>query len=239
MKKLFIGLAFAGSLFVNAQEKTKSSSPISFGVKAGFNATTLSRTNTDRYNYGSYYEDQNNDDRLKPGFNAGLFVNIPVAQKFSIQPELLFSQMGSKSEERYRYVTGGTSYKRDNDYTTNLNYLVLPVMVQYNILPQLYVEAGPEFGLLLSGKSKGDVTINERSGTMNSTYHDSFSNKLPMDLYNKFNFGLGIGAGYYFTPKFAVTARFTAGLTNVMKDNDFNYKVKNNALQVGVAYKFK
>ncbi|WP_099767222.1 hypothetical protein [Chryseobacterium sp. 52] len=42
-----------------------------------------------------------NDQKLKAGFNAGVFVHIPVAEKFSIQPELLFSQLGSGY---YRYL---------------------------------------------------------------------------------------------------------------------------------------
>ncbi|WP_347216454.1 porin family protein [Chryseobacterium sp.] len=234
MKKLFIGLAFVGSLFMNAQEKTKSSSPITFGVKAGFNATTLSRSH-DSYTYDEY----DSNEKMKPGFNAGVFVNIPVAEKFSVQPELLFSQLGSKTEENYRYIINGNAhFRQDTEYTTNLNYLVLPIMVQYNILPQLYVEAGPEFGLLLGGKNKGDENTVIRQGNSTSIDKSSFSKKINMDFYNRFNFGIGIGAGYYFTQNFGVTARFTAGLTNVM-DIDNDYKVRNNAFQVGVAYKFK
>lgn len=232
MKKLFIGLAFTGSLFINAQEKTKSSSPITFGVKAGFNATTISR-NDDK---DGYYD---NDQKMKAGFNAGVFVNIPVAEKFSIQPELLFSQLGSKSEARYRETQGNRMVSVEVNDKTNLNYLVLPVMVQYNILPQLYVEAGPEFGFLLGGKSKGDVTITEREGNFTSYQSETSSSKINMDRFNRFNVGIGIGAGYYFTPQFGVTARFTAGLTNIMKSDFDVYKARNNAFQVGVAYKFK
>ncbi|AZA76521.1 PorT family protein [Chryseobacterium sp. G0186] len=232
MKKLFMGLAFAGCLFVHAQEKVKSSSPITFGVKAGFNASTV--TSNDSYNY-------DNNEKLKPGFNAGVFVNIPVAEKFSIQPELLFSQMGSKTEDYLTLSSNDYRYRRTSTYTTNFNYLVLPVMVQYNILPQLYVEAGPEFGLLLGGKSKGDYTVTETSGTKTNIYSESFSNKIPKDLYNKFNFGIGIGAGYYFTQSFGVTARFTAGITSLLKNDisENDNKSRNNAIQVGVAYKFK
>lgn len=213
MKKLFIGLAFAGSLFINAQEKTKSSSPVTFGVKGG-----LSLSNFSDNNNRDYYDDEN---KMKAGFHAGVFVNIPVAEKFSVQPELLFSQLGSKIEERERYNNG--NYRRDSDYSANLNYLVLPVMVQYNILPQLYVEAGPEFGFLLGGKFKGDDTITQRFGNTTSTTHESFSEKLDMDLYNRFQLGIGIGAGYYFTPKFGVTARFTAGITNILDNRDSEY----------------
>ena len=52
-----------------------------------------------------------------------------------------------------------------------------------------------------------------------------------MKLYNKFNFGIGIGAGYYFTQNFGVTARFTAGITGIFK-NDYGSKVKNNAFSL-------
>lgn len=227
MKKLILGLAFAGSLLVNAQEKTKSSSPITFGVKAGFNASTLSKA--DQYD---------NDQKLKPGFNAGVFVNIPVAQKFSIQPEILFNQLGSKTEERELYYVNSDKYKREADYKKNLNYLSIPVMVQYNILPQLYVEAGPEFSFLLGGKNKGDVTTTTTTGNTTVTETSSFSNKINKDFHNKFNFGIGIGAGYYFTQNFGVTARFTAGITDVYKHNSGD-AIRNNAFQVGVAYKFK
>ncbi|MCT2409211.1 PorT family protein [Chryseobacterium antibioticum] len=226
MKKLILGLAFAGSLLVNAQEKTeqKSTSPITFGVKAGFNASTLST-----------YDGYDNDQKMKAGFNAGVFVNIPVAEKFSVQPELLFNQLGSKIEERN---SSSNSYRMEYDYKKTLNYLSVPVMVQYNILPQLYVEAGPEFGFLLGGKDKGEFTAIKTSGNTTTTETTTFSDKIVKDLHNRFNFGIGIGAGYYFTQNFGVTARFTAGITDIYKENSGN-AIRNNAFQVGVAYKFK
>lgn len=229
MKKLFLGLALVGSLFTYAQEKekTKSTSPVTFGVKAGLNATTL--TKADNYD---------NDQKLKAGFHAGVFVNIPVAEKFSIQPELLFSQLGSKTEDSYTYYSDNYRFRQEYDYKLNLNYITLPVMVQYNILPQLYVEAGPEFGLLLGGRSKGDRTLTETTGNITTTKTEKFSDKIPTKIYNKFNFGIGIGAGYYFTENFGVTARFTAGVTDIFKNNSGD-AIRNNAFQVGVAYKFK
>lgn len=233
MKKLFVGLAIVGSLIVNAQEKTKSSSPVTFGVKGGLTASTISCSD-DRY---YEYEEHNDEDKLKVGFQAGVFVNIPVAEKFSIQPELLFNQLGSKVEERYNHYSSNSSFKHNSEYKVNLNYLTLPVMVQYNILPQLYVEAGPEFGYLLGGKVKGDDITTMTTGNSTTISKESYSEDLPMDIYRRFNFGIGIGAGYYFTQNFGVTARFTAGISNIMKETD--YKMRNNAFQVGVAYKFK
>jgi len=212
---------------VNAQEKTKNSSPVTFGVKAGLNASTLSKA--DQYD---------NDQKIKPGFNAGVFVNIPVAEKFSIQPEILFNQVGSKTEERDEFYINSDRYRREVNYKKTLNYITVPVMLQYNILPQLYVEAGPEFGFLLGGKDKGDITMTRNSGNTTVTETSNFSGKIVKDLYSTFNFGIGIGAGYYFTQNFGVTARFTAGVTDIYKHNSGD-AIRNNVFQVGVAYKFK
>ncbi|MBO9691210.1 porin family protein [Chryseobacterium sp.] len=235
MKRVLLGLTLGGSLLINAQEKEKSaasSSPARFGVKAGFNMSKFSSGSRDN---------AENNEKLKLGSHIGVFVHIPVSEKFSVQPELLFSQSGSKIEEKYMYASAfdGHIIRQEFSYKTNLNYLVLPVMVQYNILPQLYVEAGPEFGVLLGGKTEGDQwTENSYGGTV-STHSESFSNNIPMKLYNRFNFGIGFGAGYSFTQSFGITARFTAGLTGIFNSDYNDNKVRNNVLQVGVAYKFK
>lgn len=233
MKKIFLGLTFAGSFLISAQEKeqpvaTKPSS-VRFGIKAGFNGSTFSRGER---------SEVDNSEKIKAGSHIGVFANIPLAEKFSIQPELLFSQLGSKTEDIFIHNSENSSTKHEYTYKTNLNYLTLPVMIQYNILPQLYVEAGPEFGLLLGGKINGDGRSEVIFEGTITTGTESFSENITMKLYNKFNFGIGIGAGYYFTQNFGVTARFTAGITGIFK-NDYGSKVRNNALQIGVAYQFK
>ncbi|MCW3162335.1 porin family protein [Chryseobacterium oryctis] len=208
MKKVILGLAVIGSTFAFAQT-TKSSSPVSFGVKAGMNVSSLSK------------DKDLDDQKSKIGFNAGVFANIPVASSFSVQPELLYSQYGSKAE----YKLLGDKYSS----STNLDYLTVPVMFQYNALPNLYLEAGPEFGFMLSAKNK---VKNETSG--NSSTTDDFKDNL-----NTFNFGIGLGAGYYFTPNIGITARYVAGLTDIAKDRpNGSDAVKNNVFQVGLAYKF-
>ena len=207
MKKLFLGLAVVAGSFTFAQQKT-STSPLTFGVKAGLNVSSLSKSEG--------LEDQGS----KVGFNAGGFVNIPVGHSFSVQPELLYSQYGSK----YDQTILGKKYS----YSKNLDYIAVPVMLQYNALPNLYFEAGPEFGFLVGANNK------LKSESNNSSIADADVKK-----YTKgFNVGLGIGAGYYFIPNLGVTVRYVAGLTDTYKDNSGD-AVKNNVFQVGLAYKFK
>lgn len=228
MKKLILGIAFAGSFVVNAQEKTeqKSTAPITFGVKGGMNISSLTDGNEDAYfNY---------ERKAKIGFNAGVFANIPVSDKFSIQPEVMYNGLGSKIESTIFFDI--PSARMNGKETLSLSYLSIPLMFQYNIIPDLYVEAGPEFGFLLGGRSKNELTQTSNLDGTSST--QSYSGKIAMYMFNKFNFGIGLGAGYYFTQNLAVTARFTAGITDVYKLNNGD-AVRNNALQIGLAYKFK
>ena len=74
---------------------------------------------------------------------------------------------------------------------------------------------------------------NETTGDLIATSDDY------KDDLNNFNFGLGLGAGYYFTPNVGLTARYVAGFTDIYKDGqNAGDAVKNNVFQVGLAYKF-
>ena len=196
MKKLFLGLGLVAGTFAFAQ---------SFGIKGGMNVSSLS-------NDGGL-----DDSKSKIGFNAGVFMNAPIAESFSIQPEVLYSQYGSKVEST---VLG-------NKFSSarKLDYITVPVMFQYNATPAFYLEAGPEFGFLASAKQKA-------TGNNNSSITE-----LNKDNFNTFNFGVGLGAGYYFTPNVGLTARYVAGFTDTYKDNNGD-AIKNNVFQVGLAYKF-
>lgn len=217
MKKLILGLAVTASSLAFAQKTstaTSSSNPITFGVKGGMNVSSLSN--------GADLSDS----KSKIGFNAGVFANIPVASSFSIQPEVIYNDLGSKVTREYTVL--GNKFK--NESSTNLGYIAVPVMFQYNALPNLYLEAGPEFGFLVSAKDKFKSSTNGNTNTQISS-----RNK---DDFKTFNFGIGIGAGYYFTQNLGVTVRYTAGVTDIYKTNSGD-AVRNNVFQVGLAYKFK
>ena len=201
MKKLVLGAAIAMSSLTFAQQ---------FGVKAGMNVSSLSS------------DASLSDQKSKIGFNAGVFMNAPLAENFSIQPELMYSQMGDKGTT----TVSGTTYSS----ARNHDYITLPVMFQYNATPSFYLEAGPEFGLLVSAKNKLKNESNGNTLAESSNYKD--------DL-NGFNVGVGLGAGYYFTPNVGLTARYVAGFTDIAKDRPSGSdSVKNNVFQVGLAYKF-
>ena len=160
----------------------------------------------------------NSDAKSKIGFYAGAFMNAPISAEFSIQPEVVYSQQGAKF--------GNSSFEgiTTQDPKLNLGYINVPVMVQYNATPDFYLEAGPEFGFMVDAKLKGKVN----GSTQTADVKDGF---------NTFNFGMGLGAGYRFTPNISINARYTAGFTNIVKNNGGD-SVRNNNFQLGLGYTF-
>ena len=199
MKKLFLGLSIAASSLVFSQQ---------FGIKGGMNISSIS-------------DDGYDDTKSKVGYYGGIFVNIPASESFSIQPEVIYSNLGSE----VKGTVLGNSYSQK----LNLNYITVPVMFQYKATPQFYLEAGPEFGFLVSADSK--TTWNNSTSTA----------ELDKDNFNNFNMGVGLGAGFDITKNVGINARYVAGFSDVTKpssDPSTNAKNKNNTFQVGLNFKF-
>ncbi len=131
MKKiLFTVLAISAFGFSNAQDQksTKhrgSSDEVRFGLKAGLNNCILSG---------------DTDNKSLVSFHAGAFVVIPVSEKFSVQPELIYSLQGEKA--------------KSIDAALHNDYLNIPVMAKFYVADKFSVEAGPQVGFLLSAKVK-------------------------------------------------------------------------------------
>lgn len=229
MKKLFLGLGLVAGTFAFAQ-----TSPM-FGLKAGVNIASIS-------------DDGYEDAKSKAGFYGGVFMNAPLSEQFSIQPEVLYSQMGAKVTGTNTYTVAGITTKNKNSASLNLDYITVPVMFQFKATPNFYLEAGPEFGFLVGAKSKGDTTTTTTSGGASTTTTESYSSRDMKDNFSSFNMGAGLGLGFNFTENFGINARYVAGFTDINKKNDGsdgttstnndNNKNRNNTFQVGLSYKF-
>lgn len=202
MKKIILTvsavLAFG---FMNAQE-TK------FGVKGGLNIANIS---------GDI-----EDNSSKVGFHVGGFVEIKVSDKFSVQPELLFSTQGAKFEE------SGSGFSYESKY--NLSYLNIPVMAKYYAADKFSLELGPQIGFLTSAKE--DFTETESGVTVSG-------NEDIKDIFESVDFGLNFGAGYDFTENLSVGLRYNLGLSNIAKtEAGDDTKVQNTVFSVSLGYKF-
>ena len=127
-------LAFA---FTNAQE-------VKYGVKFGGNLSNL-RVNVD--NMGTVVFKSN------VGFQAGGFAEVKVADKFSVQPEALFSYESSE--------VSGVDF--------NLSYINVPVMVKFYASEKINLQVGPQIGFIVGAKAKMDGQTEDIKDSLKTT----------------------------------------------------------------------
>ena len=125
MKK-FIVLSLFVALFLNTKAQT------SFGLKGGFNLASVKIAVAEAGISVST--------KSKTSFVIGGYLNHPLTESLSIQPELLLQGMGFKFEGE----------------TLNSNYISLPVVFKYAITKAVNVEAGPQIAFLMSAKVMGE-----------------------------------------------------------------------------------
>lgn len=242
MNKLFLGLAIvAGSLaFAQETEVTEvvtttttivranvEKEPIRFGIKGGVNSAQFSNQELRANNQ-------------KIGFHAGAFVNIPLSRQFSLQPEVLYNQLGARNVMSSTETTtaDNTNVKTLREARTTLNYISVPLMLQLKPADNFYVEAGPEFSYFINGKDKSENTITTTpDGGTTTVNRTSTSETIDKDIINRFNFGLGLGLGYYFTPNLGISARYVNSLTKIEKSRPAAEN-NNRVFQLGLNYKF-
>lgn len=202
---LFVFWTFCLTTNVHSQE-------IGFGLKGGLNLSTLSFSEThDRSSSG------------RTAFHVGVVAEIPITEKFSVQPELLYSAEGGK------YVIGGST-SVPNNLEEKIDYLNLPVMAKYYLVDGFAVEAGPQLGYLVSGKTY-EMFLVEGKGKINEK-----------DAHHAFAFGLGAGISYEFPVGIFIATRYHIGLNEVYDNFRFrhyeDWKVKKNNFQLSLGYFF-
>jgi Outer membrane protein beta-barrel domain len=143
------------------------------------------------------------------GFHVGGFVSFQFGKSFAIQPEVLFSTQGAKYDD--------VTIKE-----FKANYLNIPVVAQLRMSGGLYLETGPQIGILLSAKSDDESV---------------------KDLYKSLDWSWAFGLGLRSKMGLGVSARYNLGLTKV-EDNTsttmipFQPNGKNSVIQLGIFYAF-
>jgi hypothetical protein len=125
----------------------------------------------------------------KMGYLVGAYSRVMFTDKIGLQPELLFSSVGSTWPGS---LTGGS------EGTFRLNYFTLPVLFHYKMNKQVYLVAGPQLGILASASAiyggqttdlKSDFNSSDISGVVGIGVNlNSF------DAGVRYNFSLGNAA---------------------------------------------
>jgi opacity protein-like surface antigen len=122
------------------------------GIKAGAN---LFKVNGESFS-----------DEYKFGYNVGAFSQINFTPNWGIQPEVMFNQTNYRTGTEFSSIYPNGV----NDVKGKLNYLTIPLLLNFRPIPLLSILAGPQFGILLNqdehlvqnGKDafkKGDLSL--------------------------------------------------------------------------------
>ena len=184
-----------------------------FGVKGGVNISTLTSDDFD-------------DPDSRTSFNAGVFLEIPLNDRFSIQPEVLYSEQGFTIKQNDQ----DNLFDTDENYEYQLSYIQVPIMAKVYLVKGLNIEVGPQFGFKVNEEFDFQPTTDD--GDIEIEDEDSYI--------KDFDTSVAFGAGYKFDNGLFFNARYTLGLTNIFEDNTIlgDVDAKNAVWQFGLGFAF-
>ena len=165
------------------------------GVKAGANIFKVDgKSFKDEFNYG---------------YHLGGFANFGIGGRFSIQPEVLFNQYQTKRDTSFSNI-----YQNVFSNTTNvkLNYLSIPLLLNYKLGSLISLQAGPMFSILMD-QNKGLLQNGE-------------------EAFKSGDFSM-LGGAQLSLGKIKLNGRYVIGLNNI-NDIDNSDKWKNQGWQLSV-----
>jgi hypothetical protein len=172
---------------------------LSAGVKGGLNISSM----TVNESYGEYSSAM--------GAHLGGFIMYKVSE-FSYEIDLTYSFQGAK-------------VKSDGEYLRiDSRYFTIPVLVRYEFIPGVSIQAGPQVGFLCCVKSDYHPITKEPFDEQDYT-----------SAYKKTDLGVIVGAGYQ-SGKWLFDARYYLGMTDIA-DHEGLAETKNRVFQASVGYK--
>ena len=168
------------------------------GVKAGANITKVD---------GKAFKEE-----FKYGYHLGGFAEIGLGKKIQILPEVIYNQYTSTIDSNYKVLY--QNILNSNQSRVKLNYVSIPILLSYKLLGPVYLQAGPQFSILVS---------QDKNFLQNGA-----------DAFKKGDFSM-LGGVQVRLFALRVTGRYIIGLNNI---NDINNKDKwkNEAVQLSVGF---
>jgi hypothetical protein len=193
-KKLLTALALIAVLSASAQS-SKREEGIKLGLKGGLNVANMNG------------DVENNV--IRTSLHLGFISEIIISDKWSFQPELMYSGQGFRSEDPANF----SKVKYD--------YVILPLLAKHYVADRISIEAGPQVGFLV-----------------NSFQRDNSGNT-DIDDQNIVDFGVDLGATYELRSGVFFSGRYNLGITNVNgAANSDTVKLTNSVFQFSVGVLF-
>lgn len=187
MRKWILLFVISSSIVATSQVELKP------GIMAGLNLANISNT----------------DYKIKPDFYAGFYLGLNFSERYTLQPELVYSRQGARSE-----LDGASNSE------IQIDYFSIGVANKYKLIHgvNLYVVTGPFLDVIVK---------------------DNIDYEPFLNLTGTFDTGLFAGLNYEFLSGLGIEFRYKLGLKEVNGiGNDVNVEHFNKVFQVGLSYNF-
>ena len=149
-------------------------------------------------------------EEFKYGYHLGGFAEIGLGRKIQLLPEVIFNQYSTTLDSNYKALYQNVINSSQSQ--VKLNYLSIPILLNYKLLGPVYLQAGPQFSILVD---------------QNKNFLQNGA-----DAFKQGDFSL-LGGVQVKLSSLRVTGRYIIGLNNI---NDINNqdKWKNEAIQLSL-----
>ncbi|MBI1342293.1 MAG: outer membrane beta-barrel protein [Terrimonas sp.] len=169
------------------------------GIKGGANVTKV--------------DGKSFNQAFRYGYHIGGFAEIGISPKFRIVPEVLFNQYSTTLDSNYKEIYQNVI--SSDQSKVKLNYLSIPILLDYKLLGPIHLQAGPQVGILM-----------DQSRTFLQNGGDAFKHG---------DFSM-LGGVQLNLAKLRITGRYIIGLNNINDiDNQDQWKSQAVQLSVGLA----
>jgi hypothetical protein len=153
---------------------------LEFGLEGGINLSSISGLETNNY---------------INTFNLGFYFDIRLKNSWSLYTGVLVkSNLGvDKLTEKDIVALYATLYKDVNEaklngtYSQKMNYFLVPIFIKYKFKNHIYIETGPQFGLMYKSWIEFNADIDGKDGIFKDYNKDNI---------NKIDAGAVLGIGY-------------------------------------------
>ena len=234
-KTITLTLVTLITLNLNAQSLL----PKKYGVKIGANIANIhSEANTGAQNIKS---------SALIGVSGGFYMEIPLNDKWYINPELIYTQKGGSFTYNYQHdyqVNERDLHKTEHEL--KLTYIELNPTVSHKANEKISLNFGPSISYLFQ------PVYNILSDT-GENENDPLHEELPDAEYNEetLDFGINIAISYYLTENFLIETKVNTGLMStgeisktIYTENNGNdtrsniYTIKNRGISFSLGYLF-
>ena len=139
----------------------------------------------------------NSDFEYKFGAQFGAVANIALSLDFSLQPELFYSAQGYRRNENGVRETG------------KIDYFNLPVLINFRVAEGFSLQAGPQLGVNIRNEREVEGGIGDNTAL----------------FINDIDFSAALGLQYFFDASFFAQARYTFGLSEVVRNLNQRHSV--------------